>query len=107
MRRCRTLDVGTTKCYLQAPAPRVACAEHRVVVADVPWARPGSKHTYVFGSFMPEDRGWWYPENPAFRALIRLSAAIERLDGVDPGVPFHPASWKLCPGSTSLTWTWP
>lgn len=54
-RRWRTLDVGTTKCYLQAFAPRVECAEHGVVVADVPWARPGAKHTYLF-----EDTcAWW------------------------------------------------
>jgi len=31
-RRWRTLDVGTTKAYLQAAAPRVECAEHGAVV---------------------------------------------------------------------------
>jgi transposase len=54
-RRWRTLDVGTTKAYLQAAAPRVACVEHGVVVAHVPWARPGAKHTWAF-----EDTcAWW------------------------------------------------
>lgn len=47
VRRWRTLDVGTIKCYLQGSAPRVTCTEHGVVVADVPWARPGAKHSYV------------------------------------------------------------
>jgi hypothetical protein len=32
-------------------------------------------------SFMPEDRPWWYAENHAFRALVRLSAAIAELSG--------------------------
>ncbi|MBS4728315.1 hypothetical protein MSM1_08140 [Mycobacterium sp. SM1] len=36
--------MGATKPYLQAVAPRVRCPEHGVV-AHVPWARPGAKHT--------------------------------------------------------------
>ena len=44
-RRWRGLDVGTTQVYLQATAPRVACREHGVVVAAVPWARPGARYT--------------------------------------------------------------
>jgi transposase len=47
-RRWRTLDIGTTKAYLEAAAPRVSCHEHGVVVAHVPWARPGVKHTWLF-----------------------------------------------------------
>lgn len=48
VRRWRTLDVGSIKAYLQAPAPRVSCREHGMVVAHVPWARPGAKCGYVF-----------------------------------------------------------
>jgi transposase len=63
-RRWRTLDVGTTKCYLQAWAPRVQCGEHGVVVADVPWARPGAKHTYVF-----EDTCAWLAAHAAMSVV--------------------------------------
>lgn len=44
-RRWRALDLGTTKAYLEAAAPRVQCAAHGVVVAAVPWARHGAGHT--------------------------------------------------------------
>ena len=53
-RRWRSLDVGTTQVYLQATTSRVACAEHGVVVAAVPWARPGSRFTTAF-----EDTAAW------------------------------------------------
>ncbi|KAA8955019.1 MAG: ISL3 family transposase [Mycobacterium sp.] len=64
VRRWRTLDVGTTKCYLQGAAPRVECGEHGVVVADVPWARPGAKHTYVF-----EDTCAWLTAHAAMSVV--------------------------------------
>ena len=38
-RRWRALDLGTTKVFLEADAPRVRCREHGVTVAAVPWAR--------------------------------------------------------------------
>ena len=47
-RRWRTLDLGTIRAVLQADAPRVRCAEHGVVVAQVPWARHDADHTYAF-----------------------------------------------------------
>ena len=34
--------------FLEADAPRVRCAEHGVVVAQVPWARHGAGHTLAF-----------------------------------------------------------
>jgi hypothetical protein len=46
-RRWRTVDTGTTRTFLQAAAPRVRCPEHGVLVAHVPWARPGAKCTYL------------------------------------------------------------
>ena len=41
-------DVGTTQVFLQARTRRVSCPEHGVVVAAVPWARPGSRFTVAF-----------------------------------------------------------
>jgi transposase len=64
LRRWRTLDVGTAKCYLQAPAPRVECAQHGVVVADVRWARPGAKHSYLF-----EDTCAWLTAHAAMSVV--------------------------------------
>jgi transposase len=55
VRRWRALDSGTRKVYLQASAPRVQCGEHGVVVAHVPWARPGAKHTWAF----EDSCAWW------------------------------------------------
>jgi len=63
-RKWRTLDMGTTKTYLQAAAPRVSCAEHGVVVAHVPWARPGAKCTYVF-----EDTCAWLAAHAALSVV--------------------------------------
>lgn len=37
-RRWRAPDLGLTRAYLEADAPRVRCPEHGVVVAAVPWA---------------------------------------------------------------------
>ena len=53
-RRWRAMDAGTMRVYLEAEAPRVACPRHGVVVAAVPWARPGSRFTTTF-----EDRAAW------------------------------------------------
>jgi transposase len=53
-RRWRALDAGTMRVYLEAEAPRVACPRHGVVVAAVPWARPGSRFTATF-----EDQAAW------------------------------------------------
>lgn len=66
-RRWRTLDVGTTKAYLQAAAPRVECPEHGVVVAHVPWARPAARHSWMF-----EDTCAWLAANAAFSVLSVL-----------------------------------
>ena len=47
-RRLRALDLGTVRAFVEADAPRVACREHGVVVAHVPWARHGAGHTLTF-----------------------------------------------------------
>src|SRR5674536_159838 len=47
-RRWRTLDFGQVRAFLEADSPRVRCAEHGVIAAQVPWARHGAGHTYAF-----------------------------------------------------------
>lgn len=47
-RRWRALDLGTTRAFVEADAPRVECRRHGVVVARVPWARRGSWFTREF-----------------------------------------------------------
>ena len=53
-RRWRALDLSATKAFVEATAPRVACREHGVVVARVPWARQGAWFTRAF-----EDQAAW------------------------------------------------
>lgn len=66
-RRWRSLDLGTVKTYLEADAPRVECAEHGVVVAAVPWARPGARVTRAF-----EDTCAWLAAHASFSVLAAL-----------------------------------
>ena len=47
-RRWRALDLGATRAYVEAEAPRVECRRHGVVVARVPWARHDSGFTRAF-----------------------------------------------------------
>ena len=48
LRRWRSLDLGSTRVYIEAAAPRVKCPQHGVLVARVPWARHDSGYTYDF-----------------------------------------------------------
>jgi transposase len=48
VRRWRSLDLGSTKVYIEATAPRINCPAHGVLVAKVPWARHDSDYTYDF-----------------------------------------------------------
>lgn len=47
-RRWRGPDLGLLRSFLEADAPRVTCPTHGVIVASVPWARHGARHTRVF-----------------------------------------------------------
>ncbi|WP_270551146.1 transposase family protein, partial [Bifidobacterium bifidum] len=47
-RRWRHQDFGCYGVELMGLPPRVACAEHGVVAAQVPWAEPGSRFTGDF-----------------------------------------------------------
>jgi transposase len=48
LRWWRTFDVGLRAAFVEAPAPRVRCVVHGVVVAAVPWARHDAGHTRGF-----------------------------------------------------------
>ena len=47
-RRWRSLDLGSTRVYVEAKAPRIQCREHGVLVAKVPWAQHDSDYTHDF-----------------------------------------------------------
>jgi transposase len=66
-RRWRALDLGTTRAFVEAEAPRVACRRHGVVVARVPWARHGSWFTYEF-----EQQVAWLATQCSKRAVCEL-----------------------------------
>ena len=66
-RRWRALDLGTTKAFVEAAAARVECPEHGVVVARVPWARPGSWFTRAF-----EDQVAWLASHCSKTAVCEL-----------------------------------
>ncbi len=70
-RRWRALDLGTIRTYIEADSPRVRCAEHGVVAAQVPWARHGAGHTYAF-----DDTAAWlvtHCSKSAVRDLLRVA----------------------------------
>ena len=49
VRRWRHLDLGATRCFLEAEICRVECHRcQRVRTEEVPWARPGARHTRDF-----------------------------------------------------------
>jgi transposase len=95
-RRWRALDLGTTKVFLEAAAPRVRRRTHGVTVAAVPWARHGAGHTRDF-----DDLAAWLAVRTSKSAVMELlrvawrtvgsivtrvnadiDATIDRLDGL-------------------------
>lgn len=75
-RRWRGLDLGTIFAAIEAPAPRVRCPEHGVVVAAVPWARHGSWFTIDF-----EDQISWMATNMSKAAIANLMRIAWRTVG--------------------------
>jgi transposase len=90
------LDLGTTKVFIEANAPRVRCSDHGVTVAAVPWARHGAGHTRDF-----DDLAAWLAVRTSKSAVMELlrvawrtvgsivtrvnadiDAAVDRLDGL-------------------------
>jgi transposase len=95
-RRWRALDLGTTRVWLEADAPRVCCPTHGPTVAAVPWARHGAGHTRDF-----DDTVAWLAvqcSKTAVTELMRVAwrtvgsiitrvqadidASVDRLDGL-------------------------
>jgi transposase len=66
-RRWRGLDLGTTRVFLEAEAPRVRCREHGVIVAAVPWARHDSLFTAAF-----EDQVVWLAAHATATTVAEL-----------------------------------
>ena len=75
-RRWRALDLGTTRAYLEAEAPRVQCPAHGVVVAAVPWARHGAGHTRSF-----DDTVAWLAVHTSKSAVVALVRCAWRTVG--------------------------
>ena len=49
LRRWRHLDLGATRCFLEAEIARIHCQRcGRVRTEEVPWARPGARHSRDF-----------------------------------------------------------
>lgn len=70
-RRWRALDLGVIQAFLEADAPRVCCPEHGVIVAAMPWARPGAWFTRGF-----EDTCAWlavHTSRSAVGELLRVA----------------------------------
>ncbi|MGC8488948.1 MAG: ISL3 family transposase [Clostridia bacterium] len=75
-RRWRVPDLGVTRCYLEADAPRVRCPEHGVVVAQVPWARHGAGHSYAFDDIVA-----WLATHTSKSAVCQLMRITWRTVG--------------------------
>jgi transposase len=76
-RSWRSLDLGSTFCWLIADAPRVSCRRHGVVVAAVPWARHDSRFTKAF-----EDQVCWLAVNCSKTAVAELMRCSWRTVGL-------------------------
>ena len=66
-RRWRALDLGTTKVFVEADAPRVNCRTHGPTVVQVPWARHGAGHTRGF-----DDQAAWLAVHTSKSAVVEL-----------------------------------
>ncbi|MGQ0434730.1 MAG: ISL3 family transposase [Microthrixaceae bacterium] len=75
-RRWRALDLGTTKVFLEADAPRVQCRTHGPTVAAVPWARHGAGHTRDF-----DDLAAWLAVRTSKSAVCQLLRVAWRTVG--------------------------
>ncbi len=66
-RRWRALDLGSTRVFVEAAAPRVRCRAHGPTVAQVPWARHGAGHTRDF-----DDQAAWLAVHVSKTAVVEL-----------------------------------
>jgi transposase len=75
-RRWRALDLGVVMAYVEAEAPRVRCPDHGVVVAQLPWARHGARHTRAF-----DDQVAWLAVHTSKTAVTELMRVAWRTVG--------------------------
>ncbi|MEX1162217.1 MAG: ISL3 family transposase, partial [Nitriliruptor sp.] len=75
-RRWRSLDQATTRCYIVADAPRVACKVHGVTVGEVPWARHDVGFTRDF-----DDQVAWLAVHSSKKAITELMRIAWRTVG--------------------------
>ena len=68
------------KVFIEADAPRVACRDHGVVVAAVPWARHGAGHTRAF-----DDQVAWLVTHTSKTAVVELMRIAWRTVGAIAG----------------------
>lgn len=100
----RGLDWGGILVEIEAPTHRVSCPEHGVVVADIPWAYPGSSFTKEFDLTV----AWLatYLPRSAVSNYMRIDWAtvgrcISRtLNDIEPDCercvdPFHVVEWAM------------
>ena len=78
-RRWRSLDVGTTQLWLEADIARIRCKPcGRIRTEEVPWARPGARHTRDFEQLV----GWLAQrmDKTSICRLLRCSwEAVQRI----------------------------
>jgi transposase len=77
-RRWRALDMGVMQCFLEAEAPRIRCPLHGVLVAAVPWARPGARFTAAF----EEHAAWLCAQMPWAKAAKLLRVTWRTLQSI-------------------------
>jgi transposase len=68
VRRWRHLDLGATRCWVQAEIARIDCRRcGRVRTEEVPWARPGARHSRDF-----QDVVAWLAQHTDKTTITRL-----------------------------------
>ena len=75
-RRWRALDMGTTRVFVEADAPRARCRDHGPTVTRVPWARHGAGHTRDF-----DDHVAWLAVQISKTAVVELLRVAWRTVG--------------------------
>jgi transposase len=67
VKRWRHLDLGASRCFIEAELRRLRCPDCGVRLEAVPWARPGARHTRDL-----EDVVAWLAQQMAFAPIARL-----------------------------------
>jgi transposase len=67
VKRWRHLDLGASRCVIEAELRRLRCPDCGVRLEAVPWSRPGAAHTRDF-----EDVVGWLAQQMAFAPIARL-----------------------------------